>query len=296
MTRPGKDAICQLADQQHGLVTRAQVLRLGLTEDCVDGRVRRGLYQPVQRGVYRIGSTSSDHEAVMAAVLSCPGAVASHGSAGFLWDIVARPPAVDLIVRRDHGRRPGILAHRANIAPDQITKIEGVPVSTLSRTLLDLASVLSDRELEQAVARAERGPVSRGELLDLMARSRNRVGMPRLRALLEHAGQLPLTRSEAEDRFLALVRTGELAPPEVNVTLAGYEVDFAWRDERIVVEVDGFAFHSSRSSFESDRRRDAKLAAHGFIVMRVTWRQLARKPEATLVRLAQALAVARGRR
>ena len=229
----------------------------------------------------------------MAGVLSCPGAVASHGSAGFLWGIVARPPAVDLIVGRDHGRRPGIRAHRSRIAPDQITKIEGIPVSTISRTLLDLASALNGRELEQAVAGAERAHVSRRELLELMARSRNRVGMPRLRALLEHTGQLPLTRSEAEDRFLALIRKGELAPPEVNATLAGYEVDFAWRDERIVVEVDGFAFHSSRSRFESDRRRDAKLAAEGFLVMRVTWRQLAHEPEATLVRLAQALTVAR---
>lgn len=102
--------------------------------------------------------------------------------------------------------------------------------------------------------------------------------------------QPALTRSEAEERFLALVRKARLPDPAANVTVGGYEVDFFWDFGGLVVEVDGFAFHSSARMFESDRRRDADLAAAGVRVMRVTWRQIVSEPEALLVRLAQALA------
>lgn len=288
MRRAPDLAISKLADQQHGLVTRRQALRLGLTADCVDGRVRARRFHPVQRGVYRIGPVSV-HEAVMAAVLSCPGSVASHRSAGFLWNVVPCPDTVDLIVCRDHGQRPGIHARRARLNPDEVTEVEGISVSRLPRTLLDLARLLSHRELEQALARAERARFPMGELMELLDRYGNRPGARKLRTLLDN-GRLALTRSEAEERFLALIRKAQLNPPKVNVSLAGYEVDFAWRAERVIVEVDGYEFHSSLSKFEGDRHRDATLAAKGFLVMRVTWHQLSREPEAMLVRLAQALA------
>lgn len=111
-----------------------------------------------------------------------------------------------------------------------------------------------------------------------------------MRALLEAPELLALTRSEAESRFLSLVRRGKLPRPEVNVRLKAFEVDFLWRRERVVVEIDGFAYHSSRGAFEQDRQRDAVLAASGLLVVRITWRQLSTEPEAVLVLLAQALA------
>jgi very-short-patch-repair endonuclease len=98
-----------------------------------------------------------------------------------------------------------------------------------------------------------------------------------------------MARSEAEERFLALVRRAGLPEPEVNVALHGYEIDFLWRDERLAVEIDGYAFHGDRDAFEADRRRDADLAARGIQVMRVTWRRIAKDPVATLVLLAQVL-------
>jgi very-short-patch-repair endonuclease len=101
------------------------------------------------------------------------------------------------------------------------------------------------------------------------------------------------TRSEAERRLLQLIRSADLAPPEVNVRLGRYEVDFRWRDERLVVEVDGFAYHANRRAFERDRRRDATLAASGYTVLRVTWRQLVDSPEAVIARIAATLAVRR---
>src|SRR5690606_35311022 len=115
-------------------------------------------------------------------------------------------------------------------------------------------------------------------------------GAPLLRALLEREGGPAFARSEAEERFLALVRKARLPGPELNVRLAGEEVDFLWRRERLVVEVDGFELHSSRDSFENDRRRDADLYGLGLHHQRVTWRQITEAHDATLVRATRALA------
>src|SRR5690606_24158237 len=109
-----------------------------------------------------------------------------------------------------------------------------------------------------------------------------------LRALL--AGEaLAFTRSEAEERMLALVRRAQLPEPQVNARYAGYEVDFLWRDQRLVAEVDGYTFHADTTAFENDRRRDLVLVSRGMRVVRVAWRQLMTAPEVVLVRLAQAL-------
>jgi very-short-patch-repair endonuclease len=126
----------------------------------------------------------------------------------------------------------------------------------------------------------------------MLARTPRRARAGRLRALAGVDRPTSLTRSEAEEALLALVRRARLDRPLVNVKLAGHEVDFLWREERLAVEVDGYAFHSGRGSFERDHRRDLELRAAGFAVMRVTWRQLVEQPEFVLVRLAQALATA----
>ena len=98
-----------------------------------------------------------------------------------------------------------------------------------------------------------------------------------------------MTRSEAEERLLLLIRKAQLRPPETNVRVEGYEVDFFWRIERLIVEVDGFAFHSSTRPFELDRRRDAALTVAGFRVIRLTWTRIVSEPEATVALLARAL-------
>src|SRR5262245_7378822 len=123
----------------------------------------------------------------------------------------------------------------------------------------------------------------------IVARRGNQPGMPALRSLLGSESEKAFTRSEAEDRFLALIRKAQLTVPETNVRLRGHEVDFLWRHERVVVEVDGFAFHSSRRSFENDRWRDAAMTKSGMTVLRVTWRQIVQEPEATLGLVAQTL-------
>ncbi len=187
--------------------------------------------------------------------------------------------------------RPGIRVHRVRRfdAGDR-SRIDGIPVTSPARTLFDLARVLGPRELEQAVARAEHeGLLRRGELAACLARRRGKPGARALRSALERAGGPALTRSEAEERFLGLVREAQLPPPQTNVQVDGCELDFLWRDHGIAVEVDGYRFHSSCARFETDRSRIARMAVHGIQIIPVTWRQITEEGTAAMVRLGQAL-------
>jgi very-short-patch-repair endonuclease/predicted transcriptional regulator of viral defense system len=295
---PGREReVAALAARQHGVVTRGQLLQAGLSADAIDNRVKTKWLRLMHRGVYAVGPVAAPDAMEMAAVLACgEGAVLSCMSAARLWHLVPYPAhdrAIDVTVPagRDR-RRPGIRVHRVcSLERDEVTELKGIPVTIPARTLLDLATAATPRELERAAAEAERRQLaSRSKLLALIARYPRRPGTRALRVLLERQGRPALTRSEAEERFMALARRGRLPAPDVNVLLGSYEVDFLWREERLVVEVDGFAFHGSRAKFEGDRRRDAELAAQGLQVIRVTWRQIVDEPEAMLVRIAQALA------
>jgi very-short-patch-repair endonuclease len=160
-----------------------------------------------------------------------------------------------------------------------------------------MAGRLGGREMERAIAVAERRELTSCAELDELVRSRSRRrGVRRLRELIRARERLVVTRSAAEERFLELVRAGRLPHPEVNVRFGQFELDFLWRPEGVAVEIDGFEYHGSRRGFEQDRRRDARLAAVGVHVVRVTWRQLDGEPDAVLVHLAQTLARAEHRR
>lgn len=284
-----------LAARQHGIVSRRELLRAGIRAHSVDNLLRSGAIEAVHRGVYRVGPILATRSREMAALLACgKGSAISHWSAAAIWQLSDRVRAKVEVIMHDvvRSRRPGIVVHRATtLRQDEVTRLEGVAVTTIPRTLLDLASVATQRQLERALAQAEHERALSPEVLGAMlTRHPNHPGRGRLQALLESDMEPAFTRSEAEERMLALIRKSKLRAPETNVRVQDCEVDFLWRIEQLVVEVDGFAFHRAKHSFEIDRRRDADLAAGGFRVMRVTWRQIAEEPEALLVRLAQALA------
>ncbi|MEA2349043.1 MAG: hypothetical protein QOG62_2830 [Thermoleophilaceae bacterium] len=290
-------AIATLAKRQHGVITRSQLVMAGMSNHQIDQWLRTGRLQCIHRGVYLLGPIAPPLAREIAAVFACgEGTVLSHRSAAALWQLLpspARDRPVDVTVPA--GRTPnrrGIRVHRTrSLDPDEATSLRRIPVTTPARTLLDLAAQLSGAELEQAVAQAERRHlVTRAKLAALLARYPRRRGAAALRALLQHAEGPALTRSDAEKLFLSLVRRGKLPAPDTNVPLDPYEVDCLWREERLVVEIDSFAFHGDRRAFEADRRRDAELAGRGLQVIRVTWRQIVDEPEATLTRIAQALA------
>jgi very-short-patch-repair endonuclease len=286
-----------LATRQHGVVSRAQLVAAGVSPDLLDHRLRAGRLHPVHRGVYRVGPLMGALSREMSAVLACgDAAVVSHRSAAVVWELLPRgrdSEPVDVAVAKDRaGSRRGIRVHQLRtLRSDEMTTRNAIPITTVTRTLYDLSTCTSERELERALAESSAlGLVQRAELDALIERHGRRRGSTRLRRMIQGETRVSITRSEAEERFLELVRKARLPHPGVNTTAAGYEVDFLWRSERLVVEVDGRAFHSTDRRFETDRRRDADLIAAGLRVMRVTWRQLVNEPEALLVRLAQALA------
>ena len=192
------------------------------------------------------------------------------------------------IPHRVRRHRDGIRVHTASLHPADATRLHGIPVTSAERTLLDYAATATTNELARATdeARVLRAVTDRS-LNEQFSRYPTHRGTPALRAAIR--ADPKLTRSEAERRFLELVREAGLPEPETNVMIAGWEVDFLWREQRLIVEVDGYAFHSMRSSFERDRRKAADLAAAGFRTSRVTWRRLAEEAVAVAVQLAAAL-------
>ncbi|MGA9860413.1 MAG: DUF559 domain-containing protein, partial [Solirubrobacteraceae bacterium] len=199
---------------------------------------------------------------------------------------------IDLVVPRDTRLKlPGVhVRFSRTLTPADLRTRRGLPLTSPARTLLDLAEVVTERQLELALDRAlvER-TLRRAELGELLARTHSRRGTAALAALLEREGPTTVTRSEAEERLLALIRGAQLPEPAMNVRLHGYEVDFYWAAQKVVVEVDGFQFHSTRRRIERDHRKDATLQAAGITTIRVTWRQLRDEPYAVVARIAQAL-------
>jgi very-short-patch-repair endonuclease len=268
-------AIAALATSQHGVVSRSQLCALGLSSDAVDRRVARGRFHPVHRGVYAVGHTALRIEGRwMAAVLAYgDDAALSHASAAAAWDL--RPigsGAIHVTVPGDSGRRrrSGIRLHRSvTLEPRDTTTHRGIPITTPVRTILDLARTLKGRPLEYVLDVAEQR-----RLVDF-ADLKTRPNPPSLQAVLSlYTAGTFVTRSEMENRFLALCDDHGLRRPQVNTRIEGEEVDFVWRDARLVVEVDGYRYHRSPSKFETDRERDVMLVVAGWQVLRFTWTQL----------------------
>jgi very-short-patch-repair endonuclease len=281
--------VAELAHRQHGVVSGAQLRALGLGR----GGVQRGLearrLHPVHRGVYAVGHRRLTSRGWMwAAILACGGpdlAVVSHRSAASLWDLLPTPVgAVEVTALRRSIAKPGVQVHRSrtlDAKADVSRHGGGLPVTAVTRTLIDLADVLAPRRLRKAVERAEiLRLLDAGGLrarLDALPGRRTRT----LTAILaELATREPdLTRSDLEELFLALVDRLGLPRPRVNVVVAGLEVDFLWPTERLIVETDGAATHLRPTAFEEDRRRDAALAVGGYRVVRFTWRRVVHEPE-----------------
>jgi hypothetical protein len=290
LTTRGVDVeIAALADRQHGVVPLAQLVALGLGPSAVRERVRAGRLHRIHRGVYSVGYSSLTAEGRwMAAVLACgEGAVLSHRSAAILWGLrEGGGPRVEVTSRRRVGRtRAGILVHwRAGLDASDLTARDGIPCTSVARTLLDLAEALAPDGVERACARAEVLRLfDRRALDELLARSVGRRGTRRLREVLGRLDpRSALTRSEIERLFLGLCRDFGLRTPLVNdwVELdgSGFQPDFLWPDERLIVETDGGAVHQTRRAFEDDRRRDQLLAVAGYRTLRFTWRQVTYEP------------------
>jgi very-short-patch-repair endonuclease len=274
--------IAALAASQHGVVSREQLHVLGLSEQAIDHRVRIGRLHVIHRGVYAVGHRVLTMEGRwMAAVLAAGrDAVLSHTSAASAWELRAvGSGAIHVTIPGDPGRkrRAGIRIHRScTLTSDDTTEYKGIPITTPARTLIDLAATLRGRPLEQALDRAELlRLIDFAELRRALAAHPTRPGSRSLQAMLSrYTAESAVTRSELEEHFLDLCDDHGVRRPETNTRIEGIEVDFAWRDARLIAEVDGYAFHRSRSAFETDRERDVRLALAGWEVLRFTYAQV----------------------
>jgi very-short-patch-repair endonuclease len=288
---PRVDAtVARRAALQYGVLTRAQLLAAGLDEATIEYRLRTGRLHRVHRGVYAVGYVSSSPlTRAMAAVLACGcDAVLSHRSAAALWDIDPSWRGAVEVTSPSGRQHRGVVVHRSRTLTSlDVTKHAGIPVTTVARTLIDLADVLDDPALARAVNEAQVRGLRLEKLGMLLARSPGRRAAARLRDVVGRA-ETP-TRSVLEDRFVEFVERYELPRPEINQRIAGYEVDMLWRSQRLVAELDGRRFHESPGSFERDREKDACLLACGYRVVRVTWRRLANQPAREAQRLRKLL-------
>jgi very-short-patch-repair endonuclease len=292
-------ALAVLAARQHGVVARRQLSQIGVSETVIRDRLRRGLLVPLHRGVYAVGHRRLRREGFwLAAVLAVgPDAALSHRDAAALHELrPANHERVEVTTAADRRSTRRIAAYpRRQLDPLDVTAVSGIPVTTVARTLVDLADVLPAGRLGPAVAEAERrGVFDLNAVEAALARTRNRPGGGRaaLRAVLdEHRRRgAQLTRSELEERFAALVAAAGLPRPRMNAQVEGFEVDAVWPARRLAVELDGWAFHRDRRAFERDRTKANALTARGWTVLRYTHAAVVRRPAEVAVELAAILA------
>jgi very-short-patch-repair endonuclease len=272
------EAIADLAQAQHGVVARRQLVALGAGVRAIEWRLERCRLHLLHRGVYAVGHRVLTREGRWAAAVLAggSGALLSHRSAAALWGLRPWSGAHEITVPKKRAVT-GLRVRVSRIPDDELATRDGIALTSVHRTLVDLASVLTEDQLARAADRAMTLQLTDPLALDvLLSRHRGRRGIAALRAVEAQGLE---TRSDLEDRFLAYLRRHGLATPETNVPLAldadWIVADCLWRPARLIVELDSRAWHDARRAFEADRRRDRRVAAClGLRTIRVTWRQL----------------------
>jgi very-short-patch-repair endonuclease len=285
--------VAEIARRQHGVISRRQLVGLGLDRGAIDWRLRSGRLHRVHRGVYAFApGRLSQRSHWLAAVLAYgEEAVLSHLSAAALWGLLGQRGPVDVTCLRGRPGRHLIRLHRTPIEPDERTSRNGIPTTTVARTLLDLAQIVDPVQVKRAWEEADRL-----NLLQLKAvmvacdRAGTRRGSGTIRRLLSEARAATVTRSPLEDRFLAFCRDHRLPTPATNILILGKEVDAYWPSNGLAVELDSFEFHRHRAAFERDRARDAAFLAAGYRVIRLTDRRLETEASEVAAQLRELLA------
>jgi very-short-patch-repair endonuclease len=285
--RTAEQIIAAVASRQHGVVTRAQLLAEGLSASQVVRLVRKGTLIRVHPGVYRVGHAAASTEAVyLAAVYACgEGALLSGRAAGHLLGLSRGKPPHPEVLCPTQRRIPGVLTHRTRSPHSRdATTFKKVPVTTVPRTLVDLAAVLSEEDLARACHEAQvRFRVTPSKVELVLERRANSPGAGPLRRILR--GEVHVTLSKLERRFLELLRESGLPLPVTNRPAGGRRVDCRWPEHRLTVELDGYRYHSSRHAWEQDRRREREAHARGDQLRRFTYDDVFESPRPMLAEL-----------
>jgi very-short-patch-repair endonuclease len=272
-----------LARRQHWLLTYDQLLSLGYTRHAIAHRAASGRLHRVRPRVFAVGRRPSDREAEwMAAFLSLGShAGLSDDSAAALWRLrderttdihVTLPPGIDR-------RQRGLIVHRRSLSPDDLTRRDGIRVTTPIRTLIDLATRIPSAELEAVINAADKLDLVDPETLRAaLDERRGQQGVGIVRRLLDRR-TFALTDSELERRFLPILRRAGLPPPLTQHWVNGFRVDFYWPELGLVVETDGLRYHRSPAQQARDRVRDQAHTAAGLTPLRFTHTQVRYGPE-----------------
>src|SRR3954453_987033 len=277
--------IAELALRQHGVVAHRQLLQGGLSRSGIQRLVQAGWLHPLYTGVYAVGHRGVSWLGRCRAGVFAGGrhAVLSHPPAAGLWEIRRTASGrVHITVPRSRPGSPGLVFHRVrSLHTEDVAEIDGIPVTSLPRTLLDCAEVLPLWQVIRMIEEAERRQVFDLRAVEqLLARSHGRHGVKPLRtALGELNGEPVRINSDWERDFLDFCDAYDIPRPELNVIVEGYEVDALWRDRKLIVELDSWGHHRHRRAFEDDRRKYGVLQLADHIVLPITWRRLEQEPD-----------------
>lgn len=280
-----------MATLAHGVVTRAELLRAGVGEAQIKQRLRRGTLLPAHRGVYRVGHAAPSLEArYLAATKACgTGAVLSGRAAAHLFEIVKGPAPPPQVTAPTQHCIPGVRACQSRcLRPVDTTSWRGVPVATVPWVLVDLAAMCGEEELARACHEAEvRFRIRPRDVESVLARRGRSPGAAQLKAVLH--GEVRVTLSVLEARFLARLTKARLPLPETNRRAGSRRVDCRWPDYRLTVELDSFRYHHTRHAWEQDRRRAREARARGDEFRRYTYGDVIEDPALMLGELRQLL-------
>lgn len=283
-----KVRVAAIAGRQFGRVRHDQ---LDVARSTVARWIATGYLHPELPGVYAVGHAASSAEAELAAAVlyAGPGAMLSHGTAAWWWKLIKHPPSLI------HVSTPNRRRSTAGIRVHERRRLErvgrnGLPVTTVAQTLLDFAADAEQGLLRFALANADYLGLLESDALERVCH-RGAPGSARLRtACSVHQPELAHARSELERLLVELCEAHRLPLPKLNVYRHGWLVDAVRDQQRLIVELDGYRGHRTRGQLESDHQRDLDLRAHGYLILRYTWRQLTRTPLAVAVDIRHQLA------
>ncbi len=276
------------------MVGREQLYAVGYTRHAIQTRLRNGRLHRISRGVYAVGHTNLSLKGRWTgAVLACgPGAALSHRDAATVHGLLTVGSGAIDVTSPSRRHVDGIRCHAARaLHPRDVAVIDGIPVTSLERTLLDLAEASPPRQLHRALEQAQReDKLDRRRIEAMIVRNPGRHGIKALRGAVAELQDDPAwTQSELERQFRELSESRGLPRPAMNQYVEGELVDAFWRDHHLVVEVDGWRFHKTRRSFENDRRKDAKLVEAGWRVVRFTHHRVFHEPDGVAITLSRLL-------
>jgi hypothetical protein len=282
--------IAHLAGRSHGVVSREELIRAGITAAEIRHRLASGALIPIHHGVFRVGHAAPSLEATYMAAVKAGGKGAllrGRAAAHLLGLLRGRPPRPEVLVT-SYRRPAGVTVTRCRtIDRRDRTRWRGIPVTTVPRTIVDLASVLSEEDLARAFHQAavlHRTTPERVEAV--LSRRDNWPGRHNLRGVVW--GETPVTLSRLEKRFIERLRA-DLAQPETNRHVNGRYIDCRWPHLRVTVELDSYRYHHTRYAWEQERQREREARARGDEFRRYTWRDVSEVPDPMLADLRELL-------